>query len=133
RVRSTSTTHVTASELGTLTDPEQATLAKLSDLTINTLPFTRAKIVIDTVVTIYAKVTSLDLTGNEFSILNAAASSLNGLYTFEFLTQTSCNTDCGVAVTRPDIGGGNNCGYQYWVNAGNRKPGMGCQGNFAKS
>jgi hypothetical protein len=132
-VLATSTTHDTATALDTLTAPDQATTAKLADADANALGFAHLRLQINTVGTFYAAITSVDFTRNEFMAPNTAAPMLAGPYTFTFLTQVSCSSDCGVAVTRPDIGFGINCGYRYFAAQGNAKPGMGCQGNAQKA
>ena len=133
RVLGTSTTHVTADAVGSLTAPNQLTTAKLDDATIDSIAFEHARIVIETAGTIYALASALDLGGTTFSRLNAAAPTLAGPYTFEFLTQTSCTSDCGVDVIRPSMGFGNNCGYRYYSTATDPRPGMGCQGDPGKA
>jgi hypothetical protein len=129
RVTATSTIHVTNLSIGTLTDPDQPTLGKLADATVNALAFMHARLSIDTAGTIYVQVSALDFSGVEFTTDNAAAPTLAGPYAYQFLTQTSCGSDCGVDVVRPGMGFGNNCGYQYYSSQGNPRPGMGCQGN----
>src|SRR5262249_4809044 len=121
------------SALGAVTAPDQLATAKLADATIDGIPFGHLRIAIDTVGTFYAATTAVDFAPDEFMTLNAAAPAVAGPYTFMFLTQVSCTTDCGVDVIRPSMGFGNNCGYQYYAAAGNPKPGMGCQGGAGKS
>lgn len=133
RILATSTTHVTRLELATVTAPDQPLTGKLADTTINAVAYTHARFAIDTVGTFYAQVSSLDLGTTNFTLPNVAAPAPAGPYTFQFLTQTTCTTDCGVDIIRPSMGFGNNCGYRYYATANEPKPGMGCQGNFGKS
>src|SRR5262249_23473483 len=133
RIAATSTTHDTAAAIGTVTAPDQTATGKLADATTNSIAFAHARIQIETVGTFYASVTALDLSPTEFMAPNTAAPMLAGPYTFTFLTQVSCTSDCGVAVIRPSMGFGNNCGYRYYASANNPRPGMGCQGGATKS
>jgi hypothetical protein len=133
RVLATSTDHDTAMAIGTVTAPDQATEAKLADAATNALAFAHLRLQIETVGTFYAAITAVDFTRTEFMALNTAAPTLDGPYTFTFLTQVSCGSDCGVAVIRPSMGFGNNCGYRYFAAAGNPRPGMGCQGNSGQA
>ncbi len=133
RVLGTSTTHVTAAAVGTVTDPEQPTTAKLAGTTINTLGFSTARLKIANTGIVYAKVTSLDLSGGGFSLTDVAAPALTGPYTYNFITSTGCNSDCGVAVVSENIGFGTYCGYRYYASQGTPRNGMGCKGAFGKS
>jgi hypothetical protein len=133
RVIATSTTHVDAAAIGTLTDPMQATTAKYADSTIASLKFATAKLAIEGVGAVYARLASLDLSGTAFSLPNAAAPTLDGPYTFTLVTMTTCGSDCGVAVVNSDMGFGRMCGYRYYASAGNPRPGMGCQGSANKA
>ncbi len=133
RVDAASTTHVTAAAVGTLDGPAQTTTAKLADATTNAFAFTTARLTIETRGTIYARVTSLDLSGTAFTVITAAAATLAGPYNFNFVTTTNCNSDCGVAIVVQDLGFGSRCGYRYYATTGNPRPGMGCKGAFGKN
>lgn len=133
RVIATSTTHVTAAAVGTLTDPTQATTAKLADPTMTTLDFATARFSIETLGVIFARVSTLNLSGTGFNLSNTCAPALAGPYTFPFGTETSCNSDCGVAMVSTNIGFGSRCGYRYYASTGNPRNGMGCVGNFGKA
>lgn len=130
RVLGTDTTHTTAAAIGSVTSPTQGTLGKLSDAQINSFTFMHARVEIETVGTVYARVTSVNLTATpSFSIPNAAATSFAGQYTLTLGTATGCAGDCGVFRAIESTGFGQHCGYRYWSSAGSPRPGMGCQGN----
>jgi hypothetical protein len=132
RVLAASTSHDVAGSIGLVFDPSQQTTAKLADATINQLGFMHGRFLISGVGTVYARVTSLDLTGNAFSIPNASASAFTGPYVTDFTSSTGCSGDCGVAIVVAEIGFGRFCGYRYYLSAGTAEPGMGCKGNFGK-
>jgi hypothetical protein len=132
RVRSTSLEHATVQALGQLTSPTQLTTAKLADATIGQLGYTRARFAIETLGTTYVAAERLDFAGsNDFVAPGTAAATVDGPYSLDFLTQTNCNSDCGINVTRPNISFGNNCGYQFYAAQGAPRPGMGCEGNHS--
>lgn len=132
RVIATSTNHVTANAVGLLTDPAQATTAKIDDATINTLGFTTARLALEATGSVYARVSTLDLSGTAFSSPNSAAPALAGPYTNTLVTSTTCGSDCGIVVVTTDMGFGRMCGYRYYASAGNPRDGMGCQGAAGK-
>ncbi len=133
RVRATSTTHVTAAAVGTVSSPTQTTTGKLADATITALDYANARFVIDTLGTVYVTATSLDLSGAAFNLVASAAPALAGPYTFNFATTTSCSSDCGVGVVTANLPFGRMCGYRYYASSGNPRNGMGCQGAFGKN
>lgn len=133
RVLAASTTHTTTAALGTLTEPTQATTAKLADALINTMAFTHQRYRIDGVGTVYATVPTISLGTTGFSQPMKAAPAFTGPYAYQLYTSTTCSGDCGVSVVNQNMGFGNYCGYRYWASGGNPRPGMGCNGNHTKN
>lgn len=133
RVLAASTTHVTNDSIGTLDGPTQATTAKLADAGANMLDFTTARFSIETTGTFYVLLTSLDLGATAFSLTNVASPVLAGPYTFNFVTTTTCSSDCGVDIVNQALPFGTRCGYRFYASSGNPRPGMGCQGAFGKN
>ena len=133
RVIGTSTTHVTAAAVGTVIDPAQATTAKLADATITTLGYAKARFSIETLGAIFVNASTLDLSGAGFNLAAAAANQLAGPYSFNFVSTTTCNSDCGIAIVVSGMTFGNYCGYRYYSAQGNPRTGMGCKGAFGKA
>jgi hypothetical protein len=132
RVIGSSTTHTTAGTIGALTGPMQPTTAKYDDPTINALGFKTARLAIEGVGTMYARVSSLSFGSKSWRAPSSAARKLEGPYTFTFLTDTSCDSDCGVAIVEEDMGFGSRCGYRFYASGGNPRGGMGCKGATSK-
>jgi hypothetical protein len=87
-------THDTAMAIGALTAPDQDTTAKLAAATTNAIAFGHLRLQIATVGTLYAAISRVDFSDTEFMAPNTAAPMLAGPYTFTFLTQVTCTTNC---------------------------------------
>ncbi len=133
RVLATSTTHVTAEVVGTLTNPEQTSTAKLADATITTLGYATARFRISILGTFFVRASTLDLSGAEFTLASAASPQLAGPYTFNFGATTSCSSDCGIGIVVNNMGFGSYCGYRYYSQQNTPRPGMGCKGAFGRA
>lgn len=133
RVTATSTTHVTAAAVGTLSDPAQTTTGKLADATITTLGYATARFSIASLGTLFVRTSAMNLSGANFTLAASTSPFLAGPFTYDFVATTGCNSDCGVGIVIPNVGFGTYCGYRYYAAQNVPRPGMGCKGAFGRA